>query len=340
MDRVKVGVIGYGQMGELHARIYKNMPQVELAAICDYDDERRGRGEKDLGCRGYKDYRELLEDPGIEAVSIVLPDDMHRKAVEMAVANKKHILLEKPLAKELSDGRAMYELLKDYDKVFTLGFLLRFDPRFAMLKEDLAKGNLGDIIYLYCRRNSPIIGPKRYIGHSNLSMHVMIHDIDYINWFMDCKPVKVFAKSRSVLLKEYGMDDVICAVVTYENGAVANMEAAWILPEQSPVIIDDQVEVIGTKGAAYVDACDKGIRFVRGGEPRNVRENIESPDSRHWYDVNGAPSGDLAEELCAFINNIVEGTKSLITPEAALETLKVVDAIGRSLKDGAEVTIS
>lgn len=339
MNRVKVGVIGYGQMGELHARIYKKMPQVELAAICEYNDERRAQAKADLGCRVCKNYKELLEDPQIEAVSIVLPDDMHREAVEMAAANQKHILLEKPLAKDLEDGKAMYELLKDYEKVFTLGFLLRFDPRFAMIKEDLVKGNLGEIIYLYCRRNSPIIGPKRYIGHSNLSMHVMIHDIDYINWFMDCKPVKVFAKSRSVLLKEYHMDDVICAIVTYENGAVANMEAAWVLPEQSPTIIDDQVELIGTKGAAYVDACDKGIRFVRGGNPLDVREKIESPDSRHWYNLNGAPAGDLAEELSAFINNIVEGTKSVITPEAALETLKVVDAIERSLKEGTEVTV-
>lgn len=339
MDRVRTGVIGYGQMGELHARIYKRMPQVELVGICEYDDERRAQAKADLSCEGYKDYRELLADPRIEAVSIVLPDDMHREAVEAAVAAKKHILLEKPLAKELADGKAMYELLKDYEKVFTLGFLLRFDPRFAMIKEDLVKGNLGDIIYLYCRRNSPIIGPKRYIGHSNLSMHVMIHDIDYINWFMDCKPVRVFAKSRSVLLKEYHMDDVICAVVTYENGAVANLEAAWVLPEQSPTIIDDQVELIGTKGAAYVDACDKGLRFVRGGNPSDVREKIEYPDSRHWYNVNGAPAGDLAEELSAFINNIVEGTKSVITPKAALEALMVVDAIERSLREGAEVTI-
>ena len=144
----------------------------------------------------------MLQDPEIEAVSIVLPDNMHREAVELAVAAKKHILLKKPLAKKVAeDGKAMYELVKDYDKVFTTGFLLRFDPRFAMIKERLDRGELGDIIHCYVRRNSPIIGPRRYIGASDLSMHVMIHDIDYVNWWMGCQPVKVFARNRSVLLK-------------------------------------------------------------------------------------------------------------------------------------------
>ncbi|MCB6567832.1 Gfo/Idh/MocA family oxidoreductase, partial [Desulfovibrio desulfuricans] len=67
----------------------------------------------------------------------VLPDNLHREAVERSVQAGKHILLEKPLAKELEDGKALYEITKDYDKVFTTGFLLRFDPRFAMIKERL-----------------------------------------------------------------------------------------------------------------------------------------------------------------------------------------------------------
>lgn len=303
-----------------------------MSAICEYNDARRAEAQAEFGCTAYKDYKELLADPTIDAVSIVLPDNMHREAVELAVANKKHILLEKPLAKELADGKAMYEITKDYDKVFTVGFLLRFDPRFAMIKDALDKGELGDIIHLYCRRNSPIIGPRRYIGASDLSMHVMIHDIDYINWYMGCKPVKVFARSRSVLLKEHDMDDVIYAIVTYENGAIACLEACWVLPENSPTTIDDKLELVGTKGVAYVDSCDQGIRIVSG-------QRVAYPDSRHWYYANGEPGGDLSEELMAFINNILNGTKSIITPEDAYLSLVVVDGIERSISEGVEVML-
>lgn len=331
-NAVKVGVIGLGQMGVLHAKIYKKLSQVELVAICEYDDVKREKMAEEFKCKAYKDYKLMLNDPDIDAVSIVLPDNIHREAVEIAVANNKHILLEKPLAKELEDGKALYEITKDYDKVFTVGFLLRFDPRFNMIKESLDKGDLGEIIHLYCRRNSPIIGPRRYIGASDLSMHVMIHDIDYINWYMGCDPVKVFAKSRSVLLKENNMNDVIYAIVTYENGAIACMEACWVLPENSPTIIDDKVELVGTKGVAYVDSCDNGVRFIN-------QKGVRYPDSRHWYESNGRVSGDLAEELMAFIDNIVNGTKSIITPKQAYDSLRVVDAIERSISEGREVDI-
>lgn len=329
---LKVAVIGLGQMGAIHARIYQKLPLVELAAICEYNDERRAEAAAEFGCRTYKDFRELLQEPSIDAVSIVLPDNMHRECVECAVANKKHILLEKPLAKELPDGQAIYEITRNYDKVFSVGFLLRYDPRFSMIKKSLDEGELGNIIHLYCRRNSPIIGPRRYIGASDLSMHVMIHDIDYINWYMGCEPVKVFAKGRSVLLKEAGMKDVIYALVTYANGAIACLEACWVLPENSPTIIDDKLELVGTKGVAYVDSCDQGVRLVTDNK-------VTYPDSRHWYYVNGVPAGDLSEEIMAFVNNILNGTKSIITPKEALDSLRVVDAIERSMKTGLEAEV-
>ena len=331
-QNLNVGVIGLGQMGTHHARIYRKIPLVTLAGICESNDARREEAKAEFGCKVYGDYHELLADPGIDAVSIVLPDNMHRDCVETAVKNNKHILLEKPLAKDLADGEAMYRVLRNYQKVFTVGFLLRFDPRFAAIKQSLDNGTLGDIIHVYCRRNSPIIGPRRYIGASDLSMHVMIHDIDYINWYMNCNPVRVFAKARSVLLKEHNMNDVIYALVSYENGAIACMEACWVLPENSPTIIDDKLELVGTKGVAYVDSCDHGVRIVS-------KNKIESPDSRHWPYVNGAPGGDLFEELTAFINNILTGTKSIITAKQALDSLKVVDAIERSIAEGREVNI-
>ena len=331
-QNLKVAVIGLGQMGTHHARIYQKIPLVELAAICEFNDTRRQEAKAEFGCTAFKDYRELLADASIDAVSIVLPDNMHRDCVEEAIKNKKHILLEKPLAKDLADGEAMYKALQNYEKVFTVGFLLRFDPRFAMVKHALDNGTLGDIIHINSRRNSPIIGPRRYIGASDLSMHVMIHDIDYINWYMNCKAVKVFAKARSVLLKEHNMQDVIYALVSYENGAIACLEACWVLPENSPTIIDDKMELVGTKGVAYIDSCDQGVKIVSS-------DRIEYPDSRHWPYVNGVPAGDLFEELTAFINNILTGAKSIITARQALDSLKVVDAIERSIAEEKEVQL-
>ena len=329
---LNVAVIGLGQMGTHHARIYQRMPGVTLYAICDARAERVEEGRQEFQCLGYQDYLELLKDPEIDAVSITLPDNMHLDVVKAAMANQKHIMLEKPIAKELKDGKAIYEQARHYDKVFMVGHLLRFDPRFYAVKEAIQSGALGELIHLYCRRNSPIVGPRRYIGASDLSMHVMIHDIDYINWFLQSRPVKVYAKSRSVALKEQNMKDVIYAITTYENGVIACMEACWVLPENSPTIIDDQMELVGTKGTAYVDACDKGVRFV-------TDKQILYPDSRHWPYVDGAPVGDLKDELSGFISCIETGKKPMISPAEAYQALCVVDAIERSILEDREVEI-
>jgi len=332
-DIIYAAVIGCGQMGTHHAKIYKSLPGVKLTAICESNEQRRTAASQELGCDGYASIAEMFEKHGeINAVSITMPDNAHLEAVREAMSHNVHILLEKPIAKTLEDGQTILSLLDGYDKTFLVGHLLRYDPRFYALKESISSGELGDIIHINLRRNSPIVGPRRYIGASNLSMHVMIHDIDYVNWFLNCRAVKVYAKSRSVLLKEYDMDDVIYALVTYENGTVVCMEACWTLPETSPTIIDDQAEIVGTKGTAYIDACDKGLRLVESSK-------VLYPDTRHWPYVDGVPSGDLNAEVVGFVSSISTGRKPLSTAVDAFNALTVVDAIERSIKAGTEVDV-
>lgn len=331
--RMQVAVVGCGQMGMHHAAVYRRMSGVHLACICEANDERRAKAAQMLGCEGYADMESMYgAHPELDAVSITMPDNLHVEAVRVAIAHGVHILLEKPLASTLPDGKAILDMLAGYDRVFLVGHILRYDSRFYALKEAIDAGELGEIIHISCRRNSPITGPRRYIGASDLSMHVMIHDIDAVNWFLKSRPVRVFAKARSVALKAHGMQDVIYAIITYENGVIANLEASWVLPETSPTIIDDQAEVVGTRGTAYIDACDKGIRFV-------TDKSVLYPDSRHWPYVDGAPSGALYAEIAGFIGAVAGGGKPLSTARDAYLALTVVDAIEASIREGREVDV-
>ena len=332
MLNIKVAIIGLGEMGFHHARVYSKMLGVTVYAVCDTNEDNLNSGKAEFGCKSYTDYKELLNNPEIDAVSIVLPDNIHLEASEIAVKNQKHVLLEKPIAIDLKDGRKIYELTKDYDKVFMVGHILRYDPRFSAVKAAVDAGELGELTHIYCRRNSPIYRHRRYIGSSDLCMHVMIHDIDYVNWFFGTKPVKVFAKGRSHALKSVNMTDVIYAIVTYECGAIACLEACWTLPETSPTLIDDKVELVGTKGTVYIDSCDHGVRFI-------TNDRLVYPDSRHWPYVDGAPVGALGNEISGFINSIQGNTKPLISVYEAYEALKVTNAIERSMAEGREVEI-
>jgi predicted dehydrogenase len=328
-----VGVIGLGRAGEKHALGYHRMPFVSLGAVCDTDQVRLHVLGERLGAKTYSDYLSLLSDPEIEAVSIVLPDDMHREAALAAVRSGKHILLEKPIASRLEDGRAICAAAVGYEKVFMVGHTLRFDPRHTIARSCIAAGEIGQIVHVSCRRNSTIAGAEAYHGHhTDSEIHLMIHDIDYINWIVGSRPVKVFAKSRQLLLKKWGMKDTVIALIQYEDGVLACVEGCWILPSNSPTELDDRMEIVGTLGALYLSSCDEGVHIV-------AKDKVHFPDSIHWPEINGEVGGTIYEELTSFVNCIIRETKPLVGASEALLALEVVDAIERSLLEDREVSV-
>src|SRR5207244_2267206 len=110
MEEGGFGVIGVGTWGEMHARVYAGTPGIRLAAICDQDAERARRVSEKLGTVPvYTDYRELLADANVRAVSVVLPDYLHREAAVAAAQSGKHLLIEKPLATTEADALAVIE---------------------------------------------------------------------------------------------------------------------------------------------------------------------------------------------------------------------------------------
>lgn len=327
---LRVGVIGLGLMGKRHAEIYDKIPLVELAAVADANEAILKDFCGKFNVKGYKDYKDLLKDKSIDAVSICLPDNMHFDCLKMAIENNKHILVEKPITLKSEEGKEICHLLEEKDLIFTVGHILRFDPRFAQAKAYIMNNRIGDIITITTRRNSPITGPMHYRGFTDLSFHVMVHDVDAINWLVGSKPKSVYAKSRSVMLKEYGMTDAIFSIIEYENGVIADLEACWVLPKNSPASIDDKVEIIGQKGVIYIDSCDKGLNLV-------ANDIIEYPDTRHWPNINGSIGGDLFEEIVSFLNAVIHKTKPIITAEEAVLAVETIEKINESIKNECEV---
>lgn len=332
MGAVNIGIVGLGLMGERHVQAFDKMPLINVYAVCDASRERAEvMGEK-YHAKCFTDLEEMLKDPELTAVDIVLPDNIHRHAIELAVRYRKHIMVEKPMACTLEDAKAIYEVTRDYDRTFMIGHILRFDPRYSAARDAVRSGQLGDVISVYARRNSPVTGPRHYHGASDLSTHVMVHDIDAIQWIMDSKIKTVFSKASKKVLADLQMTDCIHTLFTAENGALGTIEACWILPETTPSSIDDQLELIGSKAAVYTDSCGDGLQIID-------RQRADAPDSRHWPDLNGGLSGALYEELTDFVRCVSGQKQSIISAEDGLSVVKVVDAIERSILEGREITI-
>lgn len=335
MEQLRVGVIGVGQMGTKHARVYSQMREVELVALADLRLERAQQLGRELHVpKVYSDYQELLALTNLDAVSICTPDDLHRDPVVDAARAGKHILLEKPLATNLTEAQEMVKVVHRAGVKAMVAHLLRFDPRYTSVKEAIDHGELGEIIYIISHRNSPYTeGPRIYKPGTSLTMHVAVHDLDLIDWFMPSEPVRVFAQAAEKLLREKRMQDAVTALFTFGDGAIASVNYAWCLPDQSVTRLDARMEVVGTKGAAYIGAYHgQGVLMAK-------EAGVVTPDLHHGPVVNGRVRGDLREEIYAFVNCIANDTPPPITMEEALRSVALGQAILESLARQAPVNV-
>lgn len=336
MERVKVGVIGVGRMGTRHARVYSQLPHTELLALADPDLEQAKAVAEELGVhRVYADYRELLLLPEVQAVSICTPDDAHREPVVAALQAGKHVLLEKPLATTIEDAEAILNAARQASSKLMVAHLLRFDPRYALVKEAIDQGELGQIIYVVSHRNSPHTeGPRIYRPGTCLTMHVAVHDLDIINWYMPSVPIRVYAEATDKLLASKRMLDAVCAVIAFQDGALASVNYSWALPDQSPTRLDARMEVVGTKGAAYIGVYhEQGLLIA-------TQMGIKTPDLHHAPTVGGEVRGDLREEIMAFVACILNDTPSPVPAEEAFRTVQVAQAIRDSLATKTPIKLS
>jgi predicted dehydrogenase len=326
MGRLKVAVIGVGGMGIRHARIFAEMPDVDLYGLVDRDPVRLREVAQRYGVEHISEsFAEILNLEEVDIVDICLPDELHFAPVKMALEAGKHVFLEKPMATNLDEAEAMVRLSKQYPQKFMVGHLLRFDPRYAQVKAAIERGELGDIVYVVSHRNSPHhLGPRKYRPGTSLTMHVGVHDLDLIHWYLDSEVESVSASSVSKVLAPRDMDDAVAAVIKFANGTIASVNYSWVLPEKYPIILDARMEIVGTKGAAYVgNLYHDGVVMITKDAMSNPF--LLSPE------VNGRLRGALYEELRCFVDCVQNDLPVPIPPSEAIKSVRtarwIVDTI-------------
>ncbi|HHW14935.1 MAG TPA: Gfo/Idh/MocA family oxidoreductase [Firmicutes bacterium] len=334
MDELRVGILGLGFMGGMHARLFSQMPGVRVVAVADTLPERRETVAAALGADAYESFQRVLEREDVDAVSICLPDAAHRVPAVMAAERGKHILLEKPIATTLKDAAAIAEAVQRSGVVTMIGFLLRYEPRYASIKAALEDGTIGDIVHMYTRRNSPRShGPRRYGSAGNLTYHVAVHDLDLLHWYSRAPVERVYAERARRVLTGLGLDDSIFATLRFADGSIACLEYSWVLPETSPTAIDAKLEVIGSRSAAYVDLADQGLALVGPA-------GTAFADVSHWPSILGSLGGALKTELEAFVRCVKRVEQPRAGVAEGIAALRLAIAIERSLNEQRVVAMS
>jgi predicted dehydrogenase len=332
----RVAVVGAGFMGSMHASIFSRAPNCELVAIVDPNVELAKALASRLGdVRVYPGHEELLAHENLDLVSICTPDNLHRIPAEAVARKGVNLFIEKPIASDMDDAKAIISAARSAGVKLGVGYLLRFDPRYARAKEMIEDGKIGHPIHVYARRNSARTeGPKRYAGKLPLPLHVTVHDVDLVLWMLrGQRPISVYAQQTDLLLGSIGTQDSIAAIVRFSEGTVVNFESAWSLPSGTRHMIDARMELIGTDGSFEIQCGDSGLYFADNSRSQEI-------DTQHWPTLGGAVGGDLRQQLHGVLEWLDGVDHPIASGEEALRSLELTLAMIRSAETGEVVHLA
>lgn len=256
---MRIAVAGLGFMGSTHIRALRSLPNAELVAVCSRDEKKLsgdlsgiqgnlgGPGERlDFsGVSRYRDLRELLEDPRVDAVDLCLPTNMHAPAAIQAFEAGKHVLVEKPMALDASSARKMIAAAEKHKRVLMVAQVLRFFPMYQALKDVLARRAMGAMRQATFRRRCAAPAWSAWLADPAQSgggvFDLLIHDVDMCLHLFG-PPQEISATGYEALTSGI---DIIAATLHYADGRSAIVSGGWHHPKSYPFSMEYTVVTDG-----------------------------------------------------------------------------------------------
>jgi predicted dehydrogenase len=352
MSKIKVALIGAGNIANTHLASYEKNKDVEIAAICDINEKRLNETADKFGIqKRYTDVDSMLKDnKDLDAADVCVWNCNHAECSIKALNAGLHVMCEKPMAYNAKQAEEMIAAAKRNGKLLMIGFVLRFSDEGRIAKDFVDKGYLGDIYYSKAQYLRSHGNPGGWFSDKSRSgggpvIDLGVHVIDLTRYLMgNPKPVSVYAQTyqnlgkRDYLKTRPGwvprdaspddisdVEDFAIAIIKYDNGAVTQLETSY----------DYHGEVVGKK-ALY---GTKGGMDLSSG----VKIYTETNDFISTVEVD-TKNYKLHEEMFdAEINHFVDcvknGTECRAKAEDGVEVMKILDAIYLSSKTGHEVVI-
>lgn len=334
MRKVKYGIVGLGWFGQYHAEALAGLPDAELVALCTRTESRlRDLGTKFGVTRLYTDYRQMLADPEVEAVTITTMWDQHTGPALAAIRAGKHVFVEKPLASTVADCRALVAAARASDKCFMVGHIVRFNPRYAAAQREVAAGKIGKIVSIYARRNVPTSVGATVLPKISPILGDGVHDTDIMLWLTGANIERVYAQTLSVHGHRY--PDVGWTMYRFDSGAIGVCENVWCMPDHRGYFPDERMEIIGTAGGLYLQETYPSLAVIGA-------DGAYTPDTTYWPEIEpGVRGGALAEELHYMSQCILNRIPvARISPEESMAAVVACLAAERSAASGQTVRLA
>ena len=314
MKKLGVAVIGTGFWGRNHARVFKELEETELLAVCDINAERAKNVAKQFGVRAYTSMGKLLKRKDVEAVSNCVWSLNLAKETLKALKAGKHVLVEKPMATNVKQAEKLLETAEEEELHLSVGFLMRFIPGIQHMKNAIEDKTIGNLVCATAKRVSE--WPER-IGDVGVVKDTAIHDIDIIRYFFGEEPIAVYAKTGSMKYKKF--EDYAQIMLTFEGGKSAFIESNWLTPYKTRTLV-----VTGSKAIMKLDYITQELTIEDAKKTIQPRYPWQEP---------------LKLELQHFANCILKKEKPLITGTDGLKALQIAEAVLKSSVTGRAVKL-
>lgn len=258
----------------------------------------------------------------------------HRRPTEAAFAAGVGVLVEKPLATTIEDAEQMIAAGERAKKPLLTGHVLRFDSRYAQLREIVHSGGIGEPLTIYARRLNGIAAQDRLHGRCSLPLFLGVHDYDIVRWVAGSDVTEVVARARQGFLVGIGanVEDASVALLTLANGVLATVEEGWVLPATHPAGFDQRLDVNGSAGRIELVGHEAGLSVMSA-------ERYSWPDTQLWPTVHGETVGALRRQTSHFIDVLCGTDEPLVSGADGLAALRIALAVEESARSGAAVRL-
>jgi len=262
---VTIGIVGAGLRGRLFAEALHAQPDVAVVGLAEPSIKVAEEARVATGLPVTASHTELLEKFDPDAVIVATPDFAHREIAVAVAEAGKHLLIEKPVATNLDDARAIAAAVHHAGVRCLVGFENRWNPHVVQAKA--AMESLGEPITASATLSNSYFVPTSMLSwaaKTSPAWFLMPHTVDLILWLTGGRPVSVSAVGSRGVLAKRGVDtwDVVHALLTLDDGSTATLSSAWTLPDAGDGIVDFRFQVIGTEGSVTADLSHQGLTVV------------------------------------------------------------------------------
>jgi predicted dehydrogenase len=340
---IKIGQIGCGYWGPNLLRNLYNHQQTEVKYVAETDPERQAYVKsryRDI--RVVDDHSVILADGTIDAVIIATPAGLHYRHTKEALLAGKHCFVEKPLAMRTVEARELISIAETNHLKLMIGHVFLYNSAVRKLKEEITKGTLGDVYYIYSQR----LNLGRIREDVNALWNFAPHDVSIFLYLIESQPLWVSAVGACYV--QPAVEDVVFLTLGFQNGVVANTHISWLDPSKVR-----KMTVVGTKQMiVYDDVADYKIQiYDKGIEKIQLDHSLESYDSFGKFQLIHR-AGDLlipkidfkeplTTEIAHFIETIIEDKKPLTDGLHGMEVTRILEAGTASMQNnGARIDLN